>query len=172
MLEAFLKGLEQPEYVHVLLNPLPVYGLAMGLAALAIALTLRSREARICAFVVIFIASACAWPVSHYGQLGYYRVRAMSDSEGKKWLDGHKRRADQLIYVFYALAAMALLSAGAEWKRSKAALPLAISTLLLTTGALGIGGYIGYAGGHIRHKEFRFEPAPDPHTQEYHKPEH
>ena len=110
MLEAFLKGLEQPEYVHVLLNPLPVYGLAMGLAALAIALTLRSREARICAFVVIFIASACAWPVSHYGQLGYYRVRAMSDSEGKKWLDGHKRRADQLIYVFYALAAMALLS--------------------------------------------------------------
>jgi hypothetical protein len=167
MLEAFLKGLEQPEYVHVLLNPLPVYGLAVGLAALAIALALRSREARICAFVLIFIASASAWPVSHYGQQGYYRVKAMSDSEGKRWLDEHERRGEQLIYVFYALAAMALISIGAEWKRSKAALPLTISTLMMAIGALGVGGYIGYAGGHIRHKEFRFEPAPDPHAQEY-----
>ena len=31
MLEGFLKGLDQPEYIHVLINPLPVYGLAMGL---------------------------------------------------------------------------------------------------------------------------------------------
>ena len=41
MHEGFLKGLEQPEYVHVLLNPLPVYGLALGLVALTIALALR-----------------------------------------------------------------------------------------------------------------------------------
>jgi hypothetical protein len=48
MLEGFLNGLEQPEYVHVLLNTLLVYGLALGLVALTIALALRSREARIC----------------------------------------------------------------------------------------------------------------------------
>jgi hypothetical protein len=42
-----LKGLEQPEYIHVLINPLPVYGLAMGLIGLMIGLVLRSREARI-----------------------------------------------------------------------------------------------------------------------------
>ena len=38
MLEGFLKGLEQPEYIHVLINPLPVYGLAMGLIGLMIGL--------------------------------------------------------------------------------------------------------------------------------------
>jgi hypothetical protein len=43
MLEGFLKGLEQPEYIHVLINPLPVYGLAMGLVGLSIGLALRSR---------------------------------------------------------------------------------------------------------------------------------
>ena len=58
MLEGFLRGLEQPEYVHVLLNPLPVYGLALGLVALMIALALRSREARICAFILILIAAS------------------------------------------------------------------------------------------------------------------
>ena len=38
MLEGFLKGLKRPEYIHVLINPLPVYGLAMGLIVLIIGL--------------------------------------------------------------------------------------------------------------------------------------
>jgi hypothetical protein len=36
---------------------------------------------------------------------------------------------------------------------------------------VGVGAYIAYAGGHIRHKEFRFEPAPSQRTQE-HQNEH
>jgi hypothetical protein len=105
--------------------------------------------------------------VLHYGEQGYDRVKGMSDSEGEKWLEEHMRRGEQLIYVYYALGALALVSIGAEWKRPKAALPLAITTLVLATAALGIGGYIAYAGGHIRHKEFRFEPAPEPGTEEH-----
>lgn len=46
--------------------------------------------------------------------------------------------------------------------QQKAALPLAITTLVLSTVALGIGDYIAYACRYIRHKEPRFEPAPDP----------
>jgi hypothetical protein len=167
MLEAIFNRLEQPEYVHVLLNPLPVYGLAMGLVALTIALALRSREARLCAVILLLIASASAWPVIHYGQQGYFRVKAMSDSEGEKWLDEHKSRGERLMYAFHALAAVSLLSLGAECRRSKAALPLMTTTAVLATGTLGVAGYIAYAGGHIRHREFRFEPAPNHHLQEH-----
>jgi hypothetical protein len=167
MLEGFLKGLEQPEYIHVLINPLPVYGLAMGLAGLMIGLALRSREARTGALALILIAAASAWPVLHYGQQGYDRVKGMVDSEGENWLEEHMHRGEQLIYVFYALGAVALVSIGAEWKRPKAALPFAITTLVLATVALGIGGYIAHAGGQIRHKEFRFEPAPELRTDEH-----
>ena len=53
MLEGFLKGLKQPEYIHVLINPLPVYGLAMGLIGLILGLMLRSREARSGGFALI-----------------------------------------------------------------------------------------------------------------------
>jgi hypothetical protein len=165
MLEGFLKGLDQPEYVHVLLNPLPVYGLAMGLVALLIGLALRSRKARIGALVLILISSASAWPVFEYGERGYDRVKSMSDSEGEKWLEEHEHRAEKFIFVFYALGALALVSIGAEWKRWRAAAPFSIATLVLAMVALGIGGYIAYAGGHIRHKEFRFEPAPEPHIE-------
>jgi hypothetical protein len=53
---------------------------------------------------------------------------------------------------------------GAEWKRPKAALPLAITTLALA--AVVLGGYIAYAGGP---KEFRFEPGPELRTEEHHE---
>ena len=65
---------------------------------------LRSREARAGAFALILIAAASAWPTLHYGQQGYDRVKGMVDSEAQKWLDEHKHRGEQLIYVFYALA--------------------------------------------------------------------
>jgi hypothetical protein len=167
MHEGFLKGLQQPEYVHVLLNPLPVYGLAMGLVTLIVGLGLRSQAARCSALTIILIASASAWPVSKYGQEAYDRVKATSDSEGEKWLDEHMRRAEELVYVFYVMAALALVSIGAEWKRSRLARPLVIATLVLAVAGLGIGGYIAYAGGHIRHKEFRFEPAPEPNSEQH-----
>jgi len=41
--------LSSPEYLHVLLNPLPVYGLAMGLIGLIVAFFLKSRPAQIVA---------------------------------------------------------------------------------------------------------------------------
>ena len=132
MLEGFLKGLEQPEYIHVLINPLPVYGLAMGVIGLIIGLVLRSREARAGAFALILIAAASAWPTLHYGQQGYDRVKGMADSEGEKWLDEHKRRAEEFIYVFYALGVVALVSIGAEWKRPKAT-PLRAGDAVITT---------------------------------------
>ncbi len=57
MLQTFLRDLQQPEYVHVLLNPLPVYGLAIGLIGLIVALCLRSRRAQITSLLLIFIAA-------------------------------------------------------------------------------------------------------------------
>ena len=39
--------LSKPEYVHLLLNPLPVYGLAVGVLGLVIALSLRTRGAHV-----------------------------------------------------------------------------------------------------------------------------
>ena len=161
MPEAFLKGLQQPEYVHVLFNPFPVYGLVMGFVALVVALILCSRHARLLALFLIFLSALSAWPTFRYGLRGYDRVKAMSDSEGLMWLDEHKARAERLIFVFYTLAVLALTGMGAEWNRSRAALPLSILILVLTVSALVAGAYISYSGGHIRHREFRFEPPPE-----------
>jgi glucan phosphoethanolaminetransferase (alkaline phosphatase superfamily) len=156
----FIRGLRQPEYVHVLLNPLPVYGLLVGLIGLIIGFFLKSRRAQIATLALVLISAASAWPVYEFGEQGYDRVLSMTDEPGEAWLNEHMHRAQQLIYIFYALA---VLSAAAivlpiRWPKSSVALTIAV--ILLGAVALGSGSYIAYAGGKVRHREFRNEPAP------------
>lgn len=150
----------QPEYIHVLLNPLPIYGLAMGWIGLIGAAVLRSRSAQIATLVLILLSAASAWPVYEFGEQGYDRVLSMTDEDGHAWLDEHQHRAEQLIYFFYTLAALSVIAIilPIKWPRSSA--PLVIGTILFGAIVLGIGGYIAYAGGKVRHKEFRTEPPP------------
>src|ERR1044072_8489896 len=64
MIEAFLRDLRQPEYIHVLLNPIPIYGLAVSLTGLLIAIFLRSRSGQIATLAIVLISAGMAWPVA------------------------------------------------------------------------------------------------------------
>src|SRR5205807_857921 len=152
--------LRQPEYVHVLLNPLPVYGLLIAWIGLVIAAVLKSRRGQLVTLVLVLVSSLSAWPVYEFGQQAYDRVLSMTDEDGERWLDEHQDRAEDLIWVYYALAVLsaAAIAVPIKWPRSSA--PLVIAVILLSAAALGSGAYIAYAGGRIRHREFRNEPAP------------
>ena len=156
----FFQHLSDPEYMHVLLNPLPVYGLAIAVIGLALALIFRSRPAIVVALALVFISGISAWPVLSYGQAAYDRIKTMSDPAGEQWLDEHMERGERLIYAFYVLAGLAVAGMIVPTKWPRTAMPLATTTLVLGFANLGIGGWISYAGGHIRHKEFRFESPP------------
>ena len=160
MFETILRGLRQPEYVHVLLNPLPVYGSAVGLIGLLVAICLRSRAATVVALVVVFISAAAAWPVYEYGQQAYDRVLAIADNDGQAWLASHKERAEDLIWLFYALAILSAIALIAPVKWPGLSIWLGVAVLVLGAITLGGGGYIAYAGGRIRHREFRNTPPP------------
>lgn len=155
-----MEHLGKPEYIHVLLNPLPVYGLLMGWIGLFIAIFLRSRAAKITALSVVLISAASAWPAYEYGEQAYDRVLTMTDNAGHAWLDEHMHRAEQLIFVFYALAGLSAAAIVIPIKWPKTSAPLAIAALLLGAVALGMGVYIAQAGGKIRHKEFRNQSPP------------
>src|SRR5881394_2499219 len=59
----------KPEYVHVLLNPLPVYGLLIGVLVLAVGLIARSAAARKTGLIITVLCGVAAWPVLYFGQL-------------------------------------------------------------------------------------------------------
>lgn len=162
MMETILRALQQPEYLHVLINPVPVYGLAVALFGLIAAMCLRNRGGEVTALVLIFVCAASAWPAAHYGEAAEDRVLIMADADGQAWLKAHEHRAEDLIYVFYALAVVSAAAIFAPKRWLKTRRPLVLLTLLLAVASLGAGGYIASAGGKIRHREFRSGPPPAP----------
>jgi hypothetical protein len=160
MIDALLRDFRQPEYIHVLINPLPVYGLAMGLLGLVVAFFLRSRPAQIATLIIVLICAASAWPVYEFGKQAKDRVLSMENEVGGAWIEEHEDRAEDCIWLFYGLAALSAVALVAPRKWPKSAGPLVIVVILLGVATLGAGGYIAYAGGKIRHREFRNVPPP------------
>jgi len=168
MIGTLVRDLRQPEYIHVLLNPLPVYGLLVGWVGLVIGLALRSRRAQIATLALVLLSSISAWPVYEFGQQGYDRVLSMTDEDGEAWLDEHMHRAEDLIWVFYVLAALSAFAIAAPIKWPKSSVPLVVAVILLGAVTLGSGAYIAFAGGRVRHREFRNEPPPPKRSEHEH----
>jgi hypothetical protein len=160
MIDTLLRDLRQPEYIHVLINPLPIYGLAMAWIGLIVSLFLGSRRAQVATLAIVLLSAASAWPVYELGQQSYDRVLSMTDPDGQAWLDEHQDRAEDLIYFFYALALLSAVAIVAPMRWPKSSMPLTLGVTLLGAIVIGIGAYIAQAGGKIRHREFRNEAPP------------
>jgi hypothetical protein len=98
--------------------------------------------------------------VAHFGEAAYDRVLSLTNDQGAAWLKVHMHRADEFIWCFYLLAGVAALAILVPMMWPRASLTLAAVTFLCSLVVLGMGGYIAYAGGKVRHREFRNEPAP------------
>lgn len=159
-LHQILEALKQPEYVHVLLNPLPVYATAMGALALIVALLARSTPAKVVALVIVLVGTLSVWPVSEYGDRAADRVKAMSNPAGQAWLHAHEERVDETVWIFYVTAGCALAAMIALWKFPKIGQWLTLLTLVGAVMSLMAGAWISHAGGQIRHTEFRNGPPP------------
>jgi len=156
-----LDHMRQPEYVHVLINPSPLWGMIMGSGLLLAAMVSRSEALRKAALVLLTIIGAGTWAVVLYGQRGYDRVYAMSNPDAQQWLDVHMARAESMQYVFYATTFFALFALffgnQGKWRKWLTAL-----TFVLSVACVGAGGWISQAGGQVRHSEFRDgPPAPE-----------
>jgi len=149
----------KPEYLHVLLNPLPAYGLAIGVLVLLAGFIRRNNAIRVTGLVLCTVCAASAWPVLYFGQHGYNSLYPQIDTESQQWLDTHMSRAEHFIYFFYAAAALGL-SALAFRKSPKAYRWHAVSTLALACLSIGLGAWIARAGGEVSHSEFRNEQSP------------
>jgi hypothetical protein len=157
MIELLKEHLKQPEYLHVLLNPLPVYGLALGIVALLIAFALKNRRAHVVALVLVVISAGAAWPTVEFGEKAFDVMVSKADPVGSRWLDAHAQRACRFEWVFYVAAGVALAALIVPWMWPKTSAPFSIATLIVSLVALGFGVWIAQAGGQTQHKEFRSE---------------
>lgn len=150
-----LTELQQPGYVHVLINHLPIIGTFMGLIGVFVGLILRQHRALIPGLAILLIAGISAWPVYETGSSAYKPIRKISDEVGADWLDAHMDRADQTVWAFYVMAGFAAVAIVAPVRWPRSAIPLAAVTLVAAVGCSAVGAYIAQPGGLIRHIEFR-----------------
>ena len=163
--------IKKPEYIHVVLNHLPIYGTMLGALALAVSLLLRSRSAQIIDLLLTLIGGASSYPVFVTGQRAYKSIRSVSDDAGADWLDEHMDRAEKTIGAFYLLALLALAGLLVPIKWPKSGTPLVALTLVVAILCSGIAIYIAQAGGRVRHPEFRPSESPTPSPESHHQNE-
>lgn len=154
------KALQQPEYVHVLLNHLPITGLFVAWSGLVVAVALNNRFATRFSLVLVAALSLSVWPVAHYGEEAYDRVLSMTDEVGGQYLEHHQTLAERWIFLYYVTAAAAVAALVVNWKRPRGARWSAGAVIVLAAASLVAGAVIAEYGGPARHREFRYGPSP------------
>lgn len=147
--------LQRPEYLHALLNHLPLIGLAVAVLALVAALASKSRTAVSGGLVLVAVMAASAWPVLQSGESAYNRIRAVSDPESASILKAHMLLADRWGWLYYLTALTAMAGVVVVWKRPAKLALAGIPVVALAVASLTAGAAIAKLGGEVRHAEFR-----------------
>ncbi len=165
-MEEFSKALQQPEYVHSILNHFPLIGLLTAALALLVALILRNRGATLIGLALVFVMALMVVPVVKTGEAGRDRVLSMTDDAGGDYLNYHEQLAERWKFLYLLTAAAAVVGWSLAWRWPRSLPWSGAVCLLFAFGSLGAGAVIAQAGGKIRHREFRLGPPP-PATQSF-----
>jgi len=152
--------LADPAYRHMLLNHLPIVGLAIALLVLIIGLASRQTAMQFTGLALVAVTAGAAWPVAQYGDAAYPAIYDGLDGHGRAWLDHHAEVAATWLPVLYAtaLAAIGALIAGAV---QRALMTWAcVAVLVLGCASFAGAAIVGKVGGQVKHPEFRLTDPP------------
>ncbi len=155
-----LELLDDPAYRHVLLNHLPITGLAVAWLVLAWALIEQRWSSLCCGLLLVLSMSGSALWVMSAGDEAYPFVYDALDGAGRDWLDHHTHLADRWGRLLIANAIVAALALAAGFFRERLRTPAAAVVLVSTLAGLVAVFVIAEAGGKIRHPEFRLSDPP------------
>jgi len=116
---------------------------------------LRNRGGIRVGLAVVALVAGSTWLVGYYGDMGYDRVYAMADAEGRNALEEHAALAHRWMAIYHVTAGTAMAALLASWRWQKTLMVFAAVVLLLGTGSLVVGVRIADVGGQVRHREFR-----------------
>lgn len=152
----------QPEYLHLVLNHLPIVGLAVALIFLLAAIWLRQRGSILFALLMCTVLAGSTIAVLQSGEAAYNRVLGSMphDVVADEFLRAHAEQARELAVVFYASTAfLAVLFLASIFSPIvlKWGAPLA---LLAGLACLGAAMRMAESGGQIKHRELRVHGPP------------
>ena len=154
----FLAHLKQPEYMHVLINPIPIFGMGLGLLLLIVAWVRPAAGLSEAGLAIIIATGVITYPTIKLGQYAYDRIFETIPLDAQEWLDVHMARAERSQYLFYLAAILACLTLYKQRRNPETARRLMIATMAVSGLCAALAGLIAHAGGQVRHTEFRTGP--------------
>jgi hypothetical protein len=150
--------LKQPEYIHVVINAMPLAGMGLGAGLILAGLWLESDGMREGGLALVVLAGAITFPTIKFGQHAYDRLYDRIPLEAQQWLDVHMSRAERLQWFFYLTGALAAWALASSRMKKPSAVRQARAALVAAGLCAVLAGWISHAGGQVRHSEFRMGP--------------
>lgn len=103
------QSIREPEYLHLLMEPLPLYGLGLGLMFFILAFVFGERRCRLVALVLICVSCASVWPYTDLRAKATPRILATRPPEYASMIREQTERRLAWNWPYYAMAILSLL---------------------------------------------------------------
>lgn len=160
MTELWYALLENPAYRHVLLNHLPITGLALAACVLAWGLFEDRWASVVFGLGLVAATSLSAVLVLQSGDQAYPFLFDRLDGDGQAWLDHHVFLAERFGRALPINGILAALAIGLGTRRIAWRRRLGVALLTTSLACLAAAAIIAEAGGRVRHAEFRTSSPP------------
>lgn len=103
-------NIRDPEYLHLLLEPLPLFGLGLGLTFLIVSFVFGEVRSRMLALVVICLSCASVWPYVDLRDKATPRILATRAPEFAPLIQAQTQRRKDWAWPYYAMAVFSLIA--------------------------------------------------------------
>jgi hypothetical protein len=103
-------SLRDAEYLHLVLENLPLYGVACGVLMLLVAQMAGEKKSRLLALLLITACCASVWPYQELRVKAEPRIVATRDPALKPFIDKQTERRAGVNWAFYTMAAVSGLT--------------------------------------------------------------
>jgi hypothetical protein len=98
------QSIRDPEYAHLLLESVPLYGVGFGLVFLVIAYAAGEKKTRLLALVVMALSCASVWPYLELRTRATPRILATRDPAYGPLIQQQTRLRHETAWMYYAMA--------------------------------------------------------------------
>lgn len=102
--------LGNPEYLHLLLEPIPLAGLFFGLLFFSVGLFLKQDKTRLIALIVLAAASLSVIPYTQARDRAMDRILKLRDASYTRLINQQTKLRKETRWVYYTIAGLALIT--------------------------------------------------------------
>ncbi len=158
-------------HLHLLINHLPITGLALGMFIMIAGHLLKNDPIKNTALGIFVLTAIGSFIAMQTGEGAEHLIKKLPGVD-KKLIHEHEDTAEVLAWILYALGVLSILGIWAYIKKKSFYNFICILGLIISVGAAIDGYYVGISGGSIRHPEINSTTTPSQNESEKEGEEH